>query len=167
MKKMLFAFVLLFGASSIQAQYQHALGLRGINTIAWGNFGGTGPGLTFKTFISENHALDFTVSGFGYYDAITNTNHGWFVLTGLFEIHKPQDFLENFSFYYGGGFHIGAATGTGMSGGLDGVFGAEWIFPFASQFAVSLDVIPAVSFSSAAVWPGLSTTAGIKWLFAK
>ena len=162
---LLFAFFLAVQVS--QAQYQHALGLRAINTVAFGNFGGTGPGATFKTFLSERAALDLTLSGFGYYDAVNNTRNGWFVLTGLLEIHKPQAFLDNFSFYYGGGLHMGAATGAGFTGGLDGVFGAEWIFPFAPQFAVSLDVIPAANFSSAAIWPSISTTAGAKWIFAK
>ena len=165
MKKILLITLMFFGLQTVRAQYQHALGLRAINTAAWGFGGGSGPGLSFKTFLSERNALDFTVSGYGY--AVAGVSYGWFSLTGLFEIHKPAAFLDNFSFYYGGGLHIGASTESGFGGGLDGVFGAEWIFPFASQFAVSLDVIPSVSFAPGSFWPGVSTTAGIKWIFAK
>ena len=65
-------------------------------------------GLTYKTFISEKNALDFTLNaefdkGFG--------------LTGLYEIHEPTGFAPRLNWYYGLGGHVSLWSGKYQSYG--------------------------------------------------
>lgn len=97
---------------------------------------GSPSGISFKTFLNESKALDFTVGGFSHY----------YVVTGLYEIHAPLS--DDFKWYYGIGAHIGSwyggNYGEGAFLGGDGVIGLE-LKPHDIPVAFSLDVRPAVN----------------------
>jgi hypothetical protein len=110
---------------TVTAQYRNSLG-----------FGfGAPSGIAYKTFISKNKALDFTLGGLGYY----------FSLNGMYEIHAPLG--RNVKWYYGPGAHIGSWNsnryGNGLFIGADGVIGIE-LKP-SIPFAFSLDLRPAIN----------------------
>jgi hypothetical protein len=91
MKKVLAFTVLLVALSvSTQAQtYKHAIGLRG----------GEPSGVTFKSFLNHNNAIE-AIAGWGY--GFDN-----FLLTGLYEFEKPTGWAPNLDWYIGFGAHLG------------------------------------------------------------
>lgn len=172
MKKRLIAGALsLLSAVSIAQGYNQALGLR------FNNYNG---GITYKKFISETNALDFTLNA--------DFDNG-FGLTGLYEIHVPTGFAEGLNWYYGAGGHISLWSGSYSNAfgdyssiglGVDGVVGVEYVVANI-PFAFSLDYIPSFSVTSTSKpknypedleWDGLSSgfgfrnwTLGIKYTF--
>ena len=81
----------LFVLSCINApgqNYKTGIGVR---------LGGLTTGLTFRTFVNSNSAIE-GIAGFG------NKN---FVLTGLYEKFKPVSNAAGLQWFYGGGAHIG------------------------------------------------------------
>jgi len=148
MKKLLIAaFALLCVVGNTQAQhyYNNAIGLRANHGYG---------GLTYKYFVSNSNALDFTLhigKGIG--------------LTGLYEIHKATSFTPRLSWYYGLGAHVYLSNNQ-FGLGADGVIGLEYA---ASEipFAISFDYIPAVSFINSSAGEGDSYIAGSfeNWTF--
>jgi hypothetical protein len=85
-------FVIAFNAQAQESEYRykHAAGVTS----------GYHHGLTYKRFIKENKALEGMLTTRGYD----------FVLTGLFEIHKPAFEVEGLYWYFGGGAHLGSGA---------------------------------------------------------
>ncbi len=121
---------LLWGA---HAQYKNAIG------IALGS----PSGITYKTFISGNNALDFTL-GYGW----TGGDGEFFGISGLYEIHSPITNANGLSFYYGPGAHIGSWHEKDRSDnlflGIDGAIGLEYMIPRV-PIALSLDFRPGIN----------------------
>ena len=173
MKKSICLLLIVSCAITLKAQYYNqALGLRFNDYYA---------GLTYKTFISEKNALDFTLNaefdkGFG--------------LTGLYEIHEPTGFAPRLNWYYGLGGHVSLWSGKYQSYGdfstiglgVDGVVGVEYTVANI-PFAFSLDYIPSFSlvtktrpsdYPEELDWDGSSTgfnfnnwTIGVKYTFGR
>lgn len=132
MKKWMYSlmvFLLIAGYASAQ-EYNTSLGLRL----------GTFPGVTAKTFIAENHALEGSLS----------TRGGGALISGLYEIQKPFTELPSFFWYIGGGAHTGFwpennkfMDETFVLGGSF-VLGAEYVFPEV-PFVISIDWNPAIN----------------------
>ncbi|HKJ41071.1 MAG TPA: hypothetical protein VKA27_03210, partial [Sunxiuqinia sp.] len=120
MKKLLLGFLFLtIVAFHANAQaYETGIGLRG----------GFSNGLTVKHFISETNALE----------GILSTRWRGFNVTGLYEVHQSPFAVEELSWYYGGGGHIGFWDGSYASWahdnssytviGIDGILGLEYSF---------------------------------------
>jgi len=125
MKKIALTFFLAFGLLAANAQYKHSLGLAL----------GSPSGISYKTFLSGNNALDLTLG---------LSNH-YFTFTAMYEIHAPIQ--DNLQWYYGPGAHIGSWSGndygTGAFLGVDGVIGIE--FDPDIPFAFSLDLRPGIN----------------------
>ena len=125
MKKLFLTCVLATGLFVANAQYKHSLGLAL----------GSPTGISYKTFLSDSKALDFTLGGSGHY----------FAITGMYEIHAPIQ--DNLQWYYGPGAHLGSWTGnaygSGAFLGIDGVIGIE--FNPDIPFAFSLDLRPGIN----------------------
>jgi len=68
-------------------------------------------------------------------------------LTGLYEWHKPIGEIENLSWYYGGGVHVGVLP---LNLGVDGVVGIEYDLESLISFplSISADYKPAINFFS-------------------
>jgi len=150
MKKIVLTFFLAFGLLAANAQYKHSLG------IALGS----PSGITYKTFLSDNKALDFTLGISGNY----------FTVSGLYEIHAPIQ--DNLQWYYGPGAHIGSWSGNdyGSGGffGIDGVIGIE--FNPDIPFAFSLDLRPGINligneYNGTHNWFFWQSQFGIKYVF--
>ena len=90
-KKILFAFVLIAGISSLNTasaqDYKTALGVK-----VW-----DGGGISFKQFVNGNNALELI----GYF-----WNRGTRI-TGLYEIHGPITGASGLQWYIGPGAHVG------------------------------------------------------------
>jgi hypothetical protein len=120
---------------SAQSTYKNAIG---------GRFGAAN-GITFKTFLNSEAALDFILnfqSRKGYSD---------FRLTGLYEIHKPIQNAAGLRYYYGAGATIGSRNykfredddDSDLLASLDGVLGLDYKFD-EIPLNVSLDWKPAI-----------------------
>jgi hypothetical protein len=125
MKKKILLGVLVMLALTSNAQYKNAIGLAF----------GSPSGISYKTFLSRNNALDFTLGGLNNY----------FIFSGLYEIHTPL--ANDFQWYYGAGAHLGSWNGgkygSGTFLGADGVLGIE--FTPSVPFVFSLDLRPAIN----------------------
>ena len=164
MKKLILATVLLIGTYVSQAQsrsahgtdYENALGVK-----IW-----DGGGITFKHFISPNHAVE----GIGYF------YNGGFRLTGLYEIHGDINGAPGLKWYVGPGAHIGfyndkyyryrniVYSNNGAVFGIDGVVGLDYKFNGA-PINVSLDWQPAFEFASGFGFNGSWGGLGIRYTF--
>lgn len=121
MKKLLLCSIitLMFSLSApaLFAQYKNALG---------GRFG-LENGLTFKTFIKQDRALDFILN------FRRGNDYSHFRFTGLYEIHNPINNAPGLRWYYGFGGSVGSfrykSTDTSdVLLGLDGVLGLDYKF---------------------------------------
>lgn len=125
MKKLVLISIFSIAFFAANAQYKHGLGLAF----------GSPSGISYKTFMNDSKALDFTVGGFGHY----------FIVTGMYEIHNQL--ADQFRWYYGPGAHIGSWSGTkygeGAFVGVDGVIGLE-LKPNI-PFSFSLDLRPGIN----------------------
>lgn len=124
MKKvvLLLSFIGIVSLSSAQ-KYDFAVGLRL----------GYPYGITGKLFLSESLAADVTLLSNGHYLGAV----------GLLELQKKSTSQPNWDWYYGAGAHatLDLFDGTGMSVGLDGIVGAEYVFKD-MPLAISFDWIP-------------------------
>ena len=96
MKKTILPFLIagfmLVSGLTANAQYKSAFGVRL----------GDSYGVTFKTFLQSDRALDFILN-------VRNHNDiGYFRLTGLYEVHNPINGAPGLRWYYGGGGTIGS-----------------------------------------------------------
>lgn len=127
MKKIFLTSILTFSLLAANAQYKHSIGLAF----------GSPSGISYKTFLLNNKALDFTLGGFGYY----------FSVAGMYEIHAPLEAFDNTQWYYGVGAHIGSWSGNnygdGAFLGVDGAIGVEYDPDI--PFAFSLDFRPGIN----------------------
>ena len=125
MKRLFLTCFLALGLLAASAQYKHSLGLAL----------GSPSGISYKTFLESNKALDFTLGG----------SNNYFTFTAMYEIHTPIQ--DNLQWYYGPGAHIGSWNGnkygTGGFLGVDGVIGIE--FNPDIPFAFSLDLRPGIN----------------------
>jgi hypothetical protein len=137
-KKILVAFtILIFTSSTAYAQYYKT----GIGAKL-----GASNGISVKHFVSETNAIE----------GILNSRWRGFNLTGLYQIHNPAFNTAGFTWYYGGGAHIGIWNGNDRNPwfdeddrsytviGVDGVLGLEYKFNNA-PFTLSMDWKPAVN----------------------
>lgn len=140
MKKFLVSLLLggalLITSSAVKAQYKNALGVRV----------GDYTGITFKTFIQQDKALDFILS--------FKDRNGYSAVrfTGLYEVHNPIAFEEGaLSWYYGGGASVGGIDYKYIDDNdfllsADGVLGLDYHFSGA-PINLSLDWKPALQFA--------------------
>lgn len=121
MKKILFCslitVLLSMGINSAHAQYKNALG---------GRFG-LDNGLTFKTFIKQDRALDFILN------FRQHNDYSHFRFTGLYEFHNPINNAPGLRWYYGfggsvGSYKIKSTNESDVLLGLDGVLGLDYKF---------------------------------------
>ncbi|WP_026897817.1 hypothetical protein [Daejeonella oryzae] len=138
MKKLLLlsitAFIILLSQTESQAQqtYKNALG---------GRFGEAN-GVTFKTFVNNQDALDFILN------FQSRGNYSYFRLTGLYEVHKPFANAQGLRYYYGAGGTLGQRKDkrnddSDLLASIDGVLGLDYKFDEA-PINVSLDWKPAL-----------------------
>ena len=128
-------FAILFvivSASNANAQlYQRAIGLRlGHNS-----------GVTFKTKVAENHAIEILLNL-----PVWNNDKSFF-LTGLYEVHADINTINNLKWYYGAGGSLGSRKHNGDAGALlaaiDGVIGLDYTFE-KEPINIALDWKPAL-----------------------
>lgn len=138
MKKLLFltltAGLFLVASTEIKAQtYKNAIGGRL----------GTANGITFKTFVNKNNALDFILN---FQD---KKDYSYFRFTGLYEIHNPINNAPGLNWYYGIGGTIGnrhlkhGNENNDLLLSVDGVLGLDYKFTDA-PINLSLDWKPAI-----------------------
>ena len=103
---------------------------------------GVANGITYKHFITDNHAIDGILNFQG------NRSFTIFKLLGLYEIHQPLNFIdvEGLRWYYGFGGGIGAyrykdTDENGMAWSFDGAIGLDYKIPSA-PINLSLDWKP-------------------------
>lgn len=157
MKKTIFTmlcFLLIFGLAKAQ-DYGTGVGIRG----------GFSQGLTLKHFLDESDAVE----------GILAWNNGGFVITGLYEIHKPAFDTPGLNWYYGFGGHVGfwnnysGSRWWGEGGnhsliGIDGILGIEYSFE-EIPINLSLDWKPAINIiGHTGVW-GDSGALSIRYIF--
>lgn len=110
--------MLVLAALTISAQaqsYKTAIGLRG----------GDPSGITFKTFLGGENALEL-VAGTAYFGHNLN-------VTGLYEWQKPTGWTPNLDWFIGPGAHVGFWNAaykddydSSINVGLDGIIGLEY-----------------------------------------
>ncbi len=139
MKRIIFSCMLtgflLLSASNVNAQYKNALGVRL----------GDAYGITYKTFIQSDRALDFILN------VRNRKNQNDFSLTGLYEVHNPINGAEGLRWYYGGGGSVGSINykndnddrDNDLYLSVDGVLGLDYVVPGA-PLNLSLDWKPAL-----------------------
>lgn len=122
MRKTFLTVLIFFSALALtNAQdYRTGVGLRA----------GSPAGLTVKHFISNRTAIE----------GLLATRWGGFVITGLFEAHRPFADVDQLKWYYGLGAHIGFWNGSYNRSywgdpntaytvvGIDGILGIEYSF---------------------------------------
>lgn len=125
--------LMFVSASTVNAQYKNALGVRL----------GDAYGVTYKTFLRSDRALDFILN----FRNRDNDSH--FNLTGLYEVHNPINGAPGLRWYYGGGGSIGSVNykndddrDNDVYLSLDGVLGLDYVIPN-SPLNLSLDWKPA------------------------
>ena len=126
--------LIFISASTVKAQYKNALGVRL----------GDAYGITYKTFIQSDRALDFILN-------IRNRKNDSYVnLTGLYEVHNPISGAAGLKWYYGGGASIGSINyknddtrDNDVYLSVDGVLGLDYVIP-GSPLNLSLDWKPAL-----------------------
>lgn len=129
----LVGFFAIAGNMEAKAQYNNALGVRV----------GDYSGLTFKTFLEQDDALDLML-GF-------RNTHSYSAVkfTGLYEIHNPlNNTIPGLRWYYGGGMSIGgieykATDKNKLLFSADGVLGLDYKFDGA-PINLSFDWKPAL-----------------------
>ena len=142
MKKLLLlsliaGFIFLSNTSAnAQSAYKHAIG---------GRFG-VANGVTYKTFVKSNAALDFILN------FQSRGDYSYFRLTGLYEVHGPIADAGGLRYYYGGGGTLGSVKHRKYSDNndllvsIDGVLGLDYKLNDA-PINVSLDWKPALVIS--------------------
>ncbi|HUH33856.1 MAG TPA: hypothetical protein VLZ28_07870 [Daejeonella sp.] len=139
MKKILLlcltAGIIMLAQTESQAQqtYKNAIG---------GRFGEAN-GVTFKTFLNSQDALDFILN------FQSRGDYSYFRLTGLYEVHKPFVNAGGLRYYYGGGATLGSRkhrhrdNDSDLLASIDGVLGVDYKIDSA-PINISLDWKPAL-----------------------
>jgi hypothetical protein len=97
--------------------------------------GGIRSGLTGRFELSEETKAEILLAV-----------NGGVILTGMYQWHKPLSIgeIENFSWYYGGGVHVGLGWSASWSNsfgvGVDGIIGAEYDFESLINLPISLSL---------------------------
>jgi len=126
------ALLLSLFSSTAFAQYKHAIG---------GRFG-TANGISYKTFVNNNNALEFIVN------FQSNTEYSYFRATGLMEKHAPINDVDGLRWYYGFGATVGSRTHKPTDENkillaADGILGLDFKFPDA-PINIAMDWKPAI-----------------------
>lgn len=140
----LFITLALIGIGSLQVVAQDN-GTTESDTYAraiGGRFG-VANGITYKHFLTDNHAIDGIVNFQG------NRSFTIFKLLGLYEIHQPINFIDvaGMRWYYGFGGGLGryrykdTPSSAGLAWSFDGVVGLDYKIPTA-PINLSLDWKP-------------------------
>jgi len=145
MKKLLFTvcFALALSAISWQA---HAQAIDGFDyKSAIGGRFGVANGITFKTFLKDQQAIDVILN------FRSNNKYSTFKFVGLYEIHNPFDEVAGLQWYYGGGAGIGTyknkvTDNSGAAFSIDGVLGLDYKIDGA-PIDLSLDWKPEIRFA--------------------
>lgn len=105
--------------------------------------------VSYKTFISEANALEFTAGYRGFGSGITR--YSWYNVTGSYQIHKPLniDGVDGLDWYYGFGGTVLFWTyddafvnpGSNTNIGIQGYLGLSYTFPNA-PVNISVDWVP-------------------------
>lgn len=126
--------IILFAQTESKAQqtYKNAIGGRL----------GTANGITYKTFISGDRALDFILN------FRSNNNYSTFRFTGLYEIHNNINNAPGLRWYYGPGATVGSRKfksndDSDLLVSIDGVLGLDYKFDGA-PINLALDWKPAI-----------------------
>jgi len=138
MKKLLLlcltAGIVLFAQTDLKAQqtYKNAIGGRL----------GTANGITYKTFMTGDRALDFILN------FRSNNNYSTFRFTGLYEIHNQINNAPGLRWYYGPGATVGSrkykpTDDSDLLVSLDGVLGLDYKFD-GVPINLALDWKPAI-----------------------
>jgi hypothetical protein len=138
MKKLLLlcltAGIVLFAQTDLKAQqtYKNAIGGRL----------GTANGITYKTFMTGDRALDFILN------FRSNNNYSTFRFTGLYEIHNNINNAPGLRWYYGPGATVGSrkykpTDDSDLLVSLDGVLGLDYKFD-GVPINLALDWKPAI-----------------------
>jgi len=155
MKKMLaLCLICCIAVCSVHAQsmgrtYKTALGVK-----VW-----DGGGISFKTFVAPNNALE--VVGYFYKDGTR--------LTGLYEIHGDISGAPGLKWYIGPGAHLGFYDYKGYNGdkvvaGIDGVLGLDYKVNRA-PINFSIDWQPSFEFADGRGFVGSWGGLGIRYTF--
>lgn len=154
--KTIVAFFILFtlfasatNGQSMGRTYKTALGVK-----VW-----DGAGITFKTFVSSNNAIEVI----GYFNKYGTR------LTGLYEIHGNIKDAPGLKWYIGPGVHVGFYDKTYYSGnsavaGIDGVLGLDYKINKA-PINISLDWQPSFEFADNRGFVGSWGGLGIRYTF--
>ncbi|MEO8795408.1 MAG: hypothetical protein ABI390_08060 [Daejeonella sp.] len=137
------AIIVLLSQSDVKAQqtYEHALGGRL----------GTANGITYKTFIEADRALDFILN----FQSKNDVSR--FRFTGLYEIHNQINNAPGLRWYYGGGGTVGSYKRKNYDGqflaSLDGVLGLDYKFDevpinVALDWKPALEIVPNTGFDA-------------------
>ncbi|MDB5119553.1 MAG: hypothetical protein JWN56_771 [Sphingobacteriales bacterium] len=119
--------------ANAQSTYKNAIG---------GRFGEAN-GVTFKTFLNSQAALDLILN------FQSRGDYSYFRLTGLYEVHKPIQNAAGLRYYYGAGATLGSRNhkrddnNSDLLASIDGVLGLDYKFD-EIPINVSLDWKPAL-----------------------
>jgi hypothetical protein len=149
--------MVILACSSLSAQKENAIGLRG------GWFGG----VTFQHQLSSSTTLELIAQG----------RNSWFNITGLYEIHKDFSDVDGMKWYYGAGGHIGfynysenhpvfrdRYTGNATFVGADGILGLEYFFS-ELPLQVSVDYKPMFNLGGGGIWWYNDAGLAIRYVF--
>jgi hypothetical protein len=134
-------------------EYKNAIG---------GRFG-VSNGVTFKTFLDGNHALDLILN------FRSNNNTSSFRFIGLYEVHAPLSDVAGLKWFYGGGGSIGslknkATDKDSFAVSLDGVLGLDYKFNGA-PINISLDWKPAINIAPETEFDGEGLGLSLRFTF--
>ncbi|HLP73142.1 MAG TPA: hypothetical protein VK155_09585 [Bacteroidales bacterium] len=158
MKKIILATIVVFiiAVSASAQDYKTGIGLRA----------GYPAGLTVKHFLNRTAALE----------GLLSTRWGGFVVTGLFEAHKPLADVDRLHWFYGFGAHVGFWNGHynynywGEPGtaytlvGIDGILGLEYNFK-EIPVNIGLDWKPAFNLTGYQGFWGDNGALSIRYIF--
>lgn len=133
---------LTLATQTANAQYKNAIG---------GRFG-TANGISFKTFVKQDRALDFILN------FQSKNDYSYFRFTGLYEIHNPINNADGLRWYYGFGGTLGSINykptdENDLLLGIDGVIGLDYKFKgapinLALDWKPTLEVVPDTNFDA-------------------
>lgn len=145
MKKLLFTVLCAFALSTISFQVNaQAIAGHDYKSAIGGRFG-VANGITFKTFLQDQNAIDVILN------FRSNNKYSTFKFVGLYEIHNPIDSAPGLRWYYGGGAGIGTyknkvTDNSGAAFSIDGALGLDYKIDGA-PIDLSLDWKPEIRFA--------------------
>jgi len=145
MKKLLFTVLCAFALSTISFRINaQAIEGHDYKSAIGGRFG-VANGITFKTFLQDQNAIDVILN------FRSNNKYSTFKFVGLYEIHNPIDSAPGLRWYYGGGAGIGTyknkvTDNSGAAFSIDGALGLDYKIDGA-PIDLSLDWKPEIRFA--------------------